>query len=615
MRLTKLSAKNFRSLKEVTVSFDSLTVLIGENDAGKSSLLDLLEISLNNKRPDEKDFHQRADETIAKSIEVELQFILDSGETLASQYAIGNFLRVKKVYSLETSETFYLGNQPVDEALRGDLGKLNPDQQKALIRAVDPSLLSTLTNATQRADWLKNYSKSCEQEEDWIIAPQRWGDFLPRFERYGAIDYNAPEGMIFKTLRQVYEQVIYETVARSDGTVTKRPIESLRNLEKSAYDKLQDKVSELLAFMRRYDLRINQVKYDPVIDFASGLKQGEFMVDTGRGLHYLSKTGAGTRRRMFMATLDWDRQVSLQQSVESPESAPNIIRGYDEPDSNLHYEAQRLMYQAISDVVSAPNSRIQAVLCTHSLTMIDRAPTSSIRKLSLNQSGCTEVSQICTDEDSEIEIFLDGLAKELGITNSLIFYERCFVLVEGKTEKNALPIFYKRIHRRSLYEDGIRVINVEGNGAIKEFLKLLSRNRKELTLIFIDSDIKHKQPQTARLTKDVLLEAGFDDEFINSRMIYVGTDEFEDAFPDEVLATCLDKHYPKSTSSWTASEISNLRKDKFSTNLENCVRREAKTTFSKAEFGKHISSHCPEEHIPNVVKTLFDLARRIALGV
>jgi len=437
MRLTKLSAKNFRALKEVTVEFDSLTVLIGENDAGKTSLLDLLEICLNNKRPDEKDFHQHADDTVAATIEVELQFILDSGETSASQYAIGNSLKVKKIYSLETNDTFYLGRQPADEALRKDFAKLSPDQQKTLIKGIDPSLLSTLTNATLRAEWLEIHSKSCEQVENWITVPPRWGEFLPRFERYGTIDYNAPERMVFNTLRQVYEQVIFEVVSEPNGTPVKRPVESLRKLEESAYDKLQDKVSELLAFMKRYDLRVSQVKYDPVIDFANGLKQGEFMVDTGRGLHYLSKTGAGTRRRMFMATLDWDRQVLLQQSTESPETAPNIIRGYDEPDSNLHYEAQRLMYQAISEIVGAPNSRIQAILCTHSLTMIDRAPTKSIRKLALDQSGCTQISQICTDEDSEIEVFLDGLAKELGITNSLIFYERCFVLVEGKTEKNA----------------------------------------------------------------------------------------------------------------------------------------------------------------------------------
>ena len=79
---------------------------------------------------------------------------------------------------------------------------------------------------------------------------------------------------------------------------------------------------------------------------------------------------------------------------------------------------------------------------------------------------------------------------ELGITNSLIFYERCYVLIEGETEENALPILYRKQYGRSILEDGIRIINVNGNGAVKEFLKLLSRNRKRMTIVLVDADTK-----------------------------------------------------------------------------------------------------------------------------
>ncbi len=610
MRLTRLIARNFRSLREIDISFDTLTVLIGENDAGKSSLLDLLDITLNNKRPDEKDFHQDATGQSATSIEVELEFILDLNDASAAQYAIDNILRIKKVFSSEAGDTYYFGRQPADEKLRRDFSKLNAEQQKALIEEIDRYALSNLTNATQRIEWLENHRDSCAQVDCWIPAPTRWGNFMPRFERYGAMDYNAPEGMVHKTLRQVFDQVIYETVTRSDGTVLKQPVKSLRELHSAANDKLQEKVSELLSFMRQYDLRVQEVRYDPVIDFANGLKHGEFMVDTGRGLHYLSKTGSGTRRRMFMATLDWDRQVSQQESTEYPGAGPNIIRGYDEPDSNLHFEAQRLMYQAITDVVNGANSRIQAILCTHSFSMIDRAPTKSIRKLNLNSFGCTEISKIDTDEDSEIERFLADIARELGITNSLIFYERCFVLVEGETEENALPIFYKRIYNRSLFEDGIRVINVRGNGSIKEFLKLLSKNRKELTMVFIDADARHQS--VARLTEDVLRDAGFDEAFIGSSIIYVGLNEFEDLFPDDVLASCLNLHYPRASHHWSSSEIASLRAGKFSSMLKKHVTRSSGRPFKKPEFGKLIALHCTEPEIPGAVKTLFEKARNIA---
>ena len=50
MRLKQLKLKNFRSYKEETVvDFDDLTAFIGKNDAGKSTILEALEIFFNNK--------------------------------------------------------------------------------------------------------------------------------------------------------------------------------------------------------------------------------------------------------------------------------------------------------------------------------------------------------------------------------------------------------------------------------------------------------------------------------------------------------------------------------------------------------------------------------------
>ena len=48
MRLTKMKLKNFRCYKEETDIFfaDNITVFIGKNDSGKSSIFDALDIFL-----------------------------------------------------------------------------------------------------------------------------------------------------------------------------------------------------------------------------------------------------------------------------------------------------------------------------------------------------------------------------------------------------------------------------------------------------------------------------------------------------------------------------------------------------------------------------------------
>ena len=624
MKLLKLTCKGFRSLCDCEVDFLPLTVLIGENDAGKSSVLDILDIVLNGGQPDTDDYYVDSRRKSLSNIEVILEFDVDASETEATELCVDGRLKVKKVYSHDPAsvETFYWGEQPVDKRFRSqNFSSLSAQEQKELIREMESTIgPEDISNKEKRAEWLQKYLTSCEKEALWVPVSGRWGNFLPRFERYSSMDYKEPANMIVKTLRQVYENFIYEGGEKDvnegmDEFSSRHLIPALREVEESAKQQIQTTVADLKSFIKRYDPRVKHIGYEPVFDFESSLRPGEFTIDVGRGLHRLSKTGDGTKRRMFMAVLDWDREVAIQQIREQKGYSRTIIRGYDEPDTNLHYEAQRLMFQAISDITTY-NERMQAILCTHSLTMIDRAPAQAIRLLRLDEGGCSYVSKLTVQDDPEIEQFLVNLARELGITNSVIFYERCFILVEGETEHNALPILYKKKYGRSLFEDGIRLINLKGNGAAKEFLRLLSHNRQSLTLIVVDSDTRSQGNSTGRLTERVLKESGFDDEFITERLIYVGSQEFEDVFSNEVIVLSLERHWPKQIGEWTSREVDEWRAGgKFSDNIKGAVWEQSgedTPKWSKPLFGVKLAEVCSEDDIPEIVIEVFEKARRIA---
>jgi hypothetical protein len=423
------------------------------------------------------------------------------------------------------------------------------------------------------------------------------------------MDYEDPGNMILNTLRQVFNSVVYE------DEDNQQLIAGLKQVRDKAKVAINRKVAELTSYIRKYNDRVQDISYDPIIDFSRGLRPGEFLIDDGRGLHYLSKTGDGTKRRMFIATLDWDRKVTLEQADQDA-VLPAVIRGYDEPDTNLDYEAQRAMCRAISSIVQEEKARTQAILCTHSPPMINRVPAQHIRILSLCD-GCTQIEQLETEGDPEVEAFLRESARELGITNTLMFYERCFVLVEGETEENALPILYRKTYGHSLLEDGIRPINVRGNGAVKEFLRLLSRNRQGLTIVFVDSDAQ--DTDEADLTEEALRSAGFDDDFIDEHLLYVGDREFEDAFSDEIIARCLQEKWPKSEGKWTSADIEPLRGQdkKFSAALwEDLVcqysREPLRSSWRKPDFGRELARCCDKHEIPEAIHGLFEIARTIA---
>ena len=61
MKIRSLTIENLRSYKEpLTVTFDDLTVLIGKNDVGKSTLLEALDVFFENRNLDKNDVNIHA---------------------------------------------------------------------------------------------------------------------------------------------------------------------------------------------------------------------------------------------------------------------------------------------------------------------------------------------------------------------------------------------------------------------------------------------------------------------------------------------------------------------------------------------------------------------------
>ena len=56
MRIKSVKIKNFRSyINEIQINFDNFTTIIGKNDAGKSTILEALDIFFNDAKYDEYD--------------------------------------------------------------------------------------------------------------------------------------------------------------------------------------------------------------------------------------------------------------------------------------------------------------------------------------------------------------------------------------------------------------------------------------------------------------------------------------------------------------------------------------------------------------------------------
>ncbi len=109
--------------------------------------------------------------------------------------------------------------------------------------------------------------------------------------------------------------------------------------------------------------------------------------------------------------------------------------------------------------------------------MIDSVPVDSIRLISRSTSGKSNIEYIESIGDGEVQEFMKVMCREMGLSNSHIFFEKAFIIVEGPSEMNYLPLAYRKLFNSSLSGDGITLINLMGNGAAVNFLKLLMTNK------------------------------------------------------------------------------------------------------------------------------------------
>lgn len=127
MKIVSLTLENFRSYRNpVTLSFNDLTVLIGKNDIGKSSILEALDIFFENRKIDSDDVNIEA-KAIGETAKFTLIFSnlpdeidLDAGAktNLIDEHLLNSegLLEIKKDFtSLAKPKTFIICNHPSNE--------------------------------------------------------------------------------------------------------------------------------------------------------------------------------------------------------------------------------------------------------------------------------------------------------------------------------------------------------------------------------------------------------------------------------------------------------------------------------------------------------------------
>jgi putative ATP-dependent endonuclease of OLD family len=480
MYLEKFIIKDFRGIEAISLTFNKgLNVLIGENNAGKTAILDALRICLGygNQRREiyvsQSDFRHDKNTICdsAENIEFHLHFHIDNAEE------VGWFNDLLSVHEDGTQDLqlhfkFYLDEY---ERMKYKVwGGANEGQ------AIAPEVLFLIYHV--HLDALRD----AEQK----LRPIR-GNRLGQL--YSNIQIDPDNETDQEKKRELAKKVRSAVDNDADwiGHITKGKEKINEHLKETSFNDKQQQVDiSFLPF--DFNKLVDNLKIQMPI-YSEELLDG----DPTKQKHFeVFQNGLGYNNLIYTATVLGDLKQRKERQKET--YAALLI---EEPEAHLHPQLQNLFFNYLNKLDTEQG--FQIFISSHSPTITAKANLKSIivlqnqmnkiHALSLTKSGLTD------DNHKYLHKFLD-------VTKSQIFFSNGVILVEGISEALLMPVFSQIIgNEYDIDKAGVELVNLNGV-AFSHFANLFnnddeSRNIKTRCSLITDDDTAEENDEITSRAK------------------------------------------------------------------------------------------------------------------
>jgi putative ATP-dependent endonuclease of the OLD family len=451
IKIIEVRIRNFRSLKQVNVSLDWLTVLIGENNSGKTSFLDALSAAIGiGKRDISRDeiFLAPSENKVPKEREITIDVLIrptdDKGETIDSflegSYWIelwGNgisqddndneYVGIRTQMKWDSARSEYITERNFlvnwqDNPNKWDLARINETAGFVSTAKIEPLALYLLDAKRDVKDEL-----------------QKRGSFWHKL----VSDLNLADTEI-EDIEKALTTLNHAIISSSDVLVHVQ--NHLDDLHKTIGG---DKGNVSITSIPRH---IRDLSKGMDVNFAT----------KGAQTFPLARHGMGTRCLaavlMFRAYTTWRQKNAKYDQVHS-------MLALEEPEAHLHPQAHRALFNQIEEMSG------QRIISTHSPYIAGQAEIAQLRHFRKDGANAV-VTQIDTTSLGPEDI--RKINRMVLNTRGDILYARALVLFEGETEEQALPIFAESYWQRQPTALGINLVGVGGSGNYLPFLRLAS---------------------------------------------------------------------------------------------------------------------------------------------
>ncbi len=456
-KISKLIIKNFKSLKDLELTFGDITSLVGNNNCGKSNILSALTWFLKPYSLKESDFYEK---NSAITIEGEVSGL---NEEILSQLDPAHKKKIEPYLRDEILRIKWTQNKPGDSVRLINLKIAENNGPDETIWKENPT-------------GIPNAIKALFPEPIYIEAMDDANEDVTK---------NKSGTTISKLISLVIEPFIEKQESDFDTIVSelREKTEVGGNSRAEELKVIDEQISKL---METLFPGINLYLHIPVPIlrdlFKSGtLKAKESSLDR---FNDISDLGHGAQR---MAQIALVRYIAENNQTKS---ATRRILLIDEPELYLHPSAIEQLKKSLAKLI---DQNYQIVYSTHSPLLLDRKSIKNTLLIRKDLEGVTN-SLKCINE-AILDVFED-CEKQVDLVYELenasqIFFSDLVVFAEGITEKFIIPELWESRFGHSMNHDKTAFVSVNGSGNILNCMKVVdSMGLKSLGVVDLDFAFK-----------------------------------------------------------------------------------------------------------------------------
>lgn len=489
MKIQTVRIKNFRTLKDVTIPFDSVTTFIGPNGAGKSTVLRALDWFFNGKAGSltEKDCSFGAtDEDIV--VEVTFSDLTEKDRIELGKYApdeVSTFTAWKRRGQDGTENLS--ANSKSYAPFNAIRGKGSASDKKAAYNELRSSNSSLSLPAWSNVDaanqamttWEADHTDQLDEAPEFLTT--NFFGFNSNGKMSGLFDFV----LVTADLRASEESI--DGKSSIIGRILERSVDRTAADEEIALIVEESRAKQQQVYEQKFKGQLDAITKqlnEVVISYAPGrtitvspaemeLKASRTTFDVavmdGVTETAVERQGHGFQRTILISAL----QLLAQSGAASAEGV--ICLAIEEPELFQHPIQAQTFAKVLRALAEDTDKRVQVTYATHSPYFLEARHFNQIRRLTRSSHTTPEVSVYhstvenvktklsCIMKPKVVDSQLDGIvANNLAVA---LFAHRAF-LVEGTTESSVFYGIADRSSLGSIEAAGVSIVPVNGKTSI-----------------------------------------------------------------------------------------------------------------------------------------------------